>query len=90
MDPEGRCSDNDIYRALDMAQLTEVVQQQAAGLDTEVTEGGENFSVGQRQVIHQALFLLPIYWFPPIYTASVSEIALCTTKISSTFLNDLH
>ena len=50
MDPEGKCSDNDIYRALEMAQLTELVQQQAAGLDTEVTEGGENFSVGQRQV----------------------------------------
>ena len=50
MDPESKCSDNDIYRALDMAQLTELVQQQAAGLDTEVTEGGENFSVGQRQV----------------------------------------
>ena len=50
MDPVGKCCDNDIYRALDMAQLTELVQQQSAGLDTEVTEGGENFSVGQRQV----------------------------------------
>ncbi len=36
--------------ALETAQLTEVVKQLSAGLDTEVTEGGENFSVGQRQV----------------------------------------
>lgn len=50
LDPEGKCTDNDLYRALQTAQLTELVQQQSAGLDTEVTEGGENFSVGQRQV----------------------------------------
>ncbi len=46
---------------LGMPQLTEVVKQLSAGLDTEVTEGGENFSVGQRQVRLSVISLQHLY-----------------------------
>ncbi|XP_022102307.1 ATP-binding cassette sub-family C member 9-like [Acanthaster planci] len=50
LDPEGKVSDDEMWRALEIAQLKDVVSQLDGGLDTVVTEGGENFSVGQRQL----------------------------------------
>ncbi|XP_072025842.1 ATP-binding cassette sub-family C member 9-like [Amphiura filiformis] len=50
IDPEGSKSDKELWDALESAQLGNVVSQLDAGLDYEVSEGGENFSVGQRQL----------------------------------------
>ncbi|XP_038066901.1 ATP-binding cassette sub-family C member 9-like [Patiria miniata] len=43
-------SDEELWHALEIAQLKEVVGALEGGLDSEVSEGGENFSVGQRQL----------------------------------------
>ncbi|XP_072039246.1 ATP-binding cassette sub-family C member 9-like [Amphiura filiformis] len=50
IDPEGVKSDTELWDALEMAQLKGVVTELDEGLDYEVSEGGENFSVGQRQL----------------------------------------
>ncbi|XP_054751628.2 ATP-binding cassette sub-family C member 9-like isoform X1 [Lytechinus pictus] len=50
LDPTSVKGDTDLWQALEIAQLKDVVQQLDGGLDYEVTEGGDNFSVGQRQL----------------------------------------
>ncbi|XP_069624288.1 ATP-binding cassette sub-family C member 8 [Ranitomeya imitator] len=50
LDPENKCTDCMLWEALDIAQLKHVVKALPGGLDAVVTEGGENFSVGQRQL----------------------------------------
>ncbi|XP_071510282.1 ATP-binding cassette sub-family C member 9-like, partial [Diadema antillarum] len=50
LDPLGEKSDDEIWQALEIAQLKAVVTGLEKGLDSEVSEGGENFSVGQRQL----------------------------------------
>ncbi|XP_072028477.1 ATP-binding cassette sub-family C member 9-like [Amphiura filiformis] len=50
LDPEGTKSDGELWQALDIAQLKNVVGDMRKGLDSGVSEGGENFSVGQRQL----------------------------------------
>ncbi|XP_022102313.1 ATP-binding cassette sub-family C member 9-like [Acanthaster planci] len=50
LDPEEKVSDDEMWHALEIAQLKDVVSQLDGGLDAVVTEGGENFSVGQRQL----------------------------------------
>ena len=42
-------TDAEIYRALKIAQADEVVRQKEGGLDAAVSQGGKNFSGGQRQ-----------------------------------------
>lgn len=42
-------SDEDIFEALKTAQALEVVEGKRSGLDSEVTQGGKNFSGGQKQ-----------------------------------------
>ncbi|KAM5169906.1 ATP-binding cassette sub-family C member 9 [Mantella aurantiaca] len=50
LDPECTCTDDRLWEALDIAQLKNLVKALPGGLDAMVTEGGENFSVGQRQL----------------------------------------
>ncbi|XP_054623345.1 ATP-binding cassette sub-family C member 9 isoform X1 [Dunckerocampus dactyliophorus] len=50
LDPERTCNDERLWEALEIAQLKNMVQALPGGLDAVVTEGGENFSVGQRQL----------------------------------------
>uniref|UniRef100_A0A3B3E1M0 ATP-binding cassette, sub-family C (CFTR/MRP), member 9 n=1 Tax=Oryzias melastigma TaxID=30732 RepID=A0A3B3E1M0_ORYME len=50
LDPERECSDDRLWEALEIAQLKNMVKALPGGLDAVVTEGGENFSVGQRQL----------------------------------------
>ncbi|XP_063164727.1 ATP-binding cassette sub-family C member 9 isoform X1 [Candoia aspera] len=50
LDPECKCTDDTLWEALEIAQLKNMVKSLPGGLDAVVTEGGENFSVGQRQL----------------------------------------
>ncbi|KAM9754739.1 ATP-binding cassette sub-family C member 8 isoform 1-T1 [Menidia menidia] len=50
LDPEMKATDEMLWEALDIAQLKPVVKTLPGGLDAIVTEGGENFSQGQRQL----------------------------------------
>ncbi|XP_077989339.1 ATP-binding cassette sub-family C member 9-like [Glandiceps talaboti] len=50
LNPGGSSEDAELWQALDIAQLKGLVQDLPGQLDSEVCEGGDNFSVGQRQL----------------------------------------
>ncbi|XP_072027511.1 ATP-binding cassette sub-family C member 9-like isoform X2 [Amphiura filiformis] len=50
LDPEGDHPDSELWESLEIAQLKHIVTALPNGLDSFVSEGGENFSVGQRQL----------------------------------------
>ncbi|XP_077866270.1 ATP-binding cassette sub-family C member 9-like [Saccoglossus kowalevskii] len=50
LDPEKTRTDDELWAALEIAQLKTLVSELDNQLDSLVTEGGENFSVGQRQL----------------------------------------
>ena len=51
MDPFGEYTDSDIWDALDGCKMRSVVEEMSALLDAPVSENGENFSQGQRQLL---------------------------------------
>ncbi|VAH81743.1 unnamed protein product [Triticum turgidum subsp. durum] len=51
LDPLGEYTDNQIWEALDHCQLGDEVRRKELKLDSPVVENGENWSVGQRQLV---------------------------------------
>ncbi|XP_062528577.1 ATP-binding cassette sub-family C member 4 isoform X3 [Bombyx mori] len=51
LDPFDEYPDQVLWRALEEVELKEVVQELPAGLNSRMSEGGGNFSVGQRQLV---------------------------------------
>ncbi|KAI1286826.1 Multidrug resistance-associated protein 1 [Halotydeus destructor] len=51
LDPFSQKSDRQLWRALEIVELKSFVSQLNGGLDHEIGEGGENISIGQRQLV---------------------------------------
>ena len=51
LDPLEECTDQEIWEALEKCQLGEVIRSKEEKLDSPVLENGDNWSVGQRQLI---------------------------------------
>ena len=71
-DGNEQATDEEVWRALEVAQAKDFVQEMADGLEAEITQGGSNVSGGQRQrlAIARAVVKRPqIYVFDDSFSA---------------------
>ena len=77
LDPEEKHSDSEIWKSLDLLNLKGTVSELKDGLDAEVVENGENFSLGQKQELSLASAVLRN---PPIVILDEATSALDATR----------
>ena len=51
LDPEEQFRDHELFRVLKKANLLKILKHEQRGLYQEISEGGQNFSSGERQLI---------------------------------------
>ena len=54
MDPFGEHTDDELWRALDRAHLSQVIKGHGSGMDLELHDGGAPWSAGQIQLLSLA------------------------------------